>query len=149
LKIRRLLTFPFLLLALFLGLVGGVGSAIHLRARQSDLEQELSQAWQDLGAGLAAALHRLEAPADPLLDPQRLADAVVDTSIQSHLGALGDRIDSLCREIRRTGSERMDFDSLRESLRRDRQKLGLAIANYRGERRSLLGEWVLWGFPER
>lgn len=148
-KVGRLLTVPFVLLMFLSALIGGVAAAFHLRARQSFLEQELSQSWQDLGAGLATALHRLDVPADSMLDPQRLADAVTDTTIQAHLGALGDRIDSLCREIQRTGSDRLDFDSLRESLRRDRQKLGLAIANYRGERHSLLGDWVLWGFPER
>lgn len=145
----RLLTVPFFLLALFLAMIGCAAAALHLRARQSLLDQELSQSWQDLGAGLSAALHRLGEPADPLLDPQRLANAVADTALQAHVGALGDRIDSLSRRVEPNASADPVLDSLRESLRRDRQMLGLAIANYRGERHSVLGNWVLWGFPER
>jgi len=145
----RLLTVPFFLLALVLATIGCAAAALHLRARQALLDQELFQSWQRLGSGLSAALARLDQPADSSLDPQRLATAVLDTAIQSHLGTLGDRVDSLCRAVGGSGKSRPDLDSLRESLRRDRQNLGLAVANYRGERRSLLGSWLLEGFPER
>jgi hypothetical protein len=145
----RFLTVPFFLLALVLAAIGCAAAAFHLRARQALLDQELFQSWQRLGSGLSAALVRLDQPTDTLLDPQRLATAVSDTSIQAHLGALGDRVDSLCREVGRNAKSRPDLDSLRESLRRDRQNLGLAVANYRGERRSVLGTWLLGGFPER
>jgi len=145
----RFLTVPFLLLSLVLATIGCAVAAFHLRTRQALLDREVSESWQRLGSGLSAALLHLDQPADSLLDPQRLADAVQDTSIQSRLGRLGDHVDSLCRDLGRKGGARPDLDSLRESLRRDRQNLGLAVANYRGERRSLVGEWVLRGFPER
>jgi hypothetical protein len=145
----RFLTVPFFLLALVLAAIGCAAAAFHLRARQALLDQALFQSWQRLGSGLSTALRHLDQPADTSLDPQRLATVVSDTSIQAHLGALGDRVDSLCREVGRNGKSRPDLDSLRESLRRDRQNLGLAVANYRGERRSVLGTWLLEGFPER
>lgn len=146
----RWLTVPFFLLALFVAAIGCATAAFHLRARQALLDRELVQSWQRLGNGLSAALARLDQPADPALDPQSLAFAVSDTAIQARLGKLGDRVDSLCAApAGAVANSRPELDSMREALRRDRQGLGLAIANYRGERRSFLGAWLLAGYPER
>lgn len=145
----RFLTVPFFLLALILAFAGAAAAALHIRVRQTLLDQEVAQAWQRLGSGLVAASRFIGDPVDPTLDPDRLAYAISDTAIQSRLEVVGSRIDSICRTTRERGSAVASIDSLRESLRRDREHLGLAIASYRGERHSLLGEWLLEGFPER
>lgn len=145
----RWLTVPFLFALLVAALAATGLGALHLRARQALLDQELSQAWQDLATDLAAASTLLGEPPDPALEPERLGSVVSDTALQNRLGRRGDRLDSLCRS--RTGRKESgaDLDSLREAVRRGRERVGLAVANYRGERRSFPGAWVLQGFPER
>ncbi len=145
----RWLTVPFFLLAFLFAILGAGAAAFHVRSQQALLDQEVFQAWQRLGAGLTAAERWLDQPVDTALDPQKLNAAVTDTAKQARLGVIGDRIDSLCRTGVRTGSTSSGYDSLREAVRRDREHLGLAIANYRGKRHSFLGEMLLSGFPER
>lgn len=145
----RFLTVPFVLLALLLASVGGVAAAFHIRSRQVGLEQELSQAWQRLGIGLRDAARHLHRPSDSVFDPRELARAASDTAIQSRLGAIGNRLDSICRARDGAGKNSESLDSLRESVRRDRERLGLALARYREEKNSFLGKRLLAGFPTR
>ncbi len=145
----RWLTVPFLLAFLVVALLAAAAGALHLRARQALLEQELSQSWQDLATGLSAAAALLGEPADPVLEPENLASVAADTVLQGRLGRRGDRLDSLCRSRRGTPGSGPDLDSLREAVRRGRERVGLAIANYRGDRHSFPGTLVLKGFPER
>jgi len=140
----RFLTVPFVLIALFLASIGALAAAYHLRARQSELDQELSMSWLKLGRGLDAASAFLRDSSRLDLGPDALAKAAVDTAVQARLEGFGARIDSICRK--RGGAQ---VDSLRESIRRDRERVGLVLAHYREERHSLLGKWILKGFPER
>ncbi len=147
---KRLVAVPFLVLALAVGALGAVAAAFHLRSRQAVLDQELSHAWQNLALGLREACARLDEPVDPALDPRRLADILSDSAAQSRIDAIGSRLDSICRN--RSVAESASgggLDSLREAVRRDRERLGLALASYREERRSFLGRRLLQGFPDR
>lgn len=145
----RWLTVPFLFALLVVALAATGLGALHLRARQAMLDQELSQSWQDLATDLAAASAVLGESADPALEPERLASVASDTALQNRLGRRGDRLDSLCRSRAGRRQSGPDLDSLREAVRRGRERVGLAVANYRGERHSFPGTWVLKGFPER
>ena len=146
---KWLLALPFALLALAMALVGALFASYHLRSRQDQLDLELSQAWQTLGLDLRNAGRFLDQPSDQALDPARLTGAAGDTLLQARLGEIGARLDSICRFESAQGFNSEGLDSLRESVRRDRERLGLSLARYRQERHSLLGRWVLKGFPVR
>lgn len=147
--LRRFLHVPYVLFLLTLCVVGSGAVAIRMRSHQAVLDQELSQAWLQLGTGLRAATDFLGEAPDPQLDANRLSDAKTDTASQARLGAIGSRIDSLCRASDSLDIDAATLDSLRESIRRDRERVGLALAHYRGERQSFLGKWLLRGFPDR
>ena len=146
---KRLVAVPFLFVALLVAGIGCVAAAFHLRSRQAILDQELTHAWQDLALGLREAGARLDEPVDPALDPRRLVDILSDTAAQSRLDAIGSRLDSICRIQSDAAAVDGGLDSLREAVRRDRERLGLALARYREERRSFLGRRLLAGFPDR
>lgn len=145
----RFLTVPFVLLAVFLAAVGGIAAAFHIRSRQVEFDQNLSQAWSRLGNGLREACERLHQPPEPVFEPRELAKAVADTAIQAKLGVIGTRIDSICRARDSAGRNAESLDSLRESVRRDRENLGLALARYREGMESIVGKRILVGFPVR
>jgi len=147
--VKRLVAVPFLFVALLVGGLGCAAAAFHLRSRQAILDQELSHAWQDLALGLREAGVRLGEPVAPELDPRRLASILSDTAAQSRLDAIGSRLDSICRIRSDAAAVAGGLDSLREAVRRDRERLGLALARYREERRSFLGRRLLAGFPDR
>ena len=145
----RFLTVPFVLLALLLASAGALAAAIHIRSRQARLDQELSQAWMRLGSGLRDAAQFVHLASDPVFEPRELAMAASDSSIQARLDLIGNRIDSVCRAEDGKGRDSESLDSLRESVRRDRERLGLALARYREEKDSFLGKRLLAGFPTR
>lgn len=145
----RFLTVPFVLVALLIALIGAVAAAYHLRSRQSELDRELSQSWLELGDGLDRAAAFLRDSTRTGLDPELLSKAAGDTAVQARLESLGSRVDSICRNRGGLRGDSGSIDSLRESIRRDRERVGLVLAHYREERHSLLGKWLLKGFPER
>jgi len=145
----RFLTVPFVLVALLLGSVGFLAAAYHLRSRQSELDRELSQSWLNLGAGLDAAAVYLDDSIRTGLEPELLSKAASDTFVQARLEGMGSRIDSICRQRGGSPGDSGRIDSLRESIRRDRERVGLALARYREERHSWMGRTLLQGFPER
>ncbi len=146
---KRLLPFPFLVLVVPVVFFGSLGGMVYLRSQQAALDQDLVQAWQRFGLGLKCAMESFGEVPPPELEPGELSRGNVDTVLQERLSAIGLHIDSLCRGTALRGFNSNRLDSLRESLRRDREHLGLALSRYRTERQSYYGKWLLKGFPVR
>lgn len=146
---KRLLPLPVLLLAFLALAAGGLFAAFHIRSRQALLDREITHSWQILGEGLRGACGRLGVAPDPALEARSLLGILSDSLAQARIDSIGNHLDSACRTMASSGKDAVAFDSIRESVRRDRERLGLALARYREERNSVLGGWLLEGFPER
>lgn len=115
------------------------------RSRQATRERQLVVAWKQMGLALVSAADRLGLDARKAPDAWELAAAPSDALVQS-------RVDSLESRIWKELSERKGghgIDSLRETLRRDRERLGLALAHCREGTHSIPSRWFLAGFPSR
>ena len=124
-------------------LVFGMGTLA--RSRQATRERQLVVAWKHMGQSLVSAAGRLGLDAHRAPDAWELAVAPSDTQVQA-------RVDSLETRIWKELTERQrepGMDSLREVLRRDRERLGLALAHCREGTRSFPSRWFLAGFPMR
>jgi hypothetical protein len=122
---------------------GGLGAIA--RWRQAGRERELVVSWKRLGSALEKASARLGLDASKAPDPWVLASAPSDTLVSAGVDTLEAKV---WKELSRRGREQ-GMDSLREALRRDRERLGLALAHCREGTRSAPSKWFLVGYPER
>lgn len=127
-------------------LVALVAGAILLRWQQVGRERELSQSWRQVGRVLDQAAVALSLSREGFPDAWEMGRAADDERVRT-------RLDSAEARIWRAVSNRRppwpSADSLREVLRRARERQGLALADCRTNRDSWLGSRVLEGFPRR
>lgn len=124
--------------------IGAAGWVVLQRWQQVNRERELRLAWVEIGRSLVRADARFHLNEADFPDEWELLRAADDTNIVR-------RLDSAEQRIWKTISKRPKengIDSLREALRRQRERQGLALAHCRGNRSSW-GKWILAGFPER
>ena len=124
-------------------LVFGMGTLA--RSRQATRERQLVVAWKTMGLSLISAAGRLGLDAQNAPDAWDLAQAPSDSVVQT-------RVDSLESHVWKELSDRKGetgIDSLREALRRDRERLGLALAHCREGTHSFPTKFYLRGFPQR
>ena len=115
------------------------------RWRQAGRERELVVSWKRLGQALERASSRLGLDASVAPDPWVLASAPSDSVIRAAVDSLDAKV---WKELARRGGGK-GMDSLRQALRRDRERLGLALAHCREGTRSIPSKWFLVGYPER
>lgn len=122
------------------------GWAVLARYRQVQREHELALAWIDLGHALDRTTVRLNLPREGFPDAWELTRAAESPDVQA-------RLDSAEARIWQAVSEQkppfVGADSLREDLRRKRERQGLALAHCRTGREGWVGHWALRGFPNR
>lgn len=141
---RRRLLATFALLGVgAITVASGLGALA--RWRQAGRDRELVVSWKRLGQALDRAAGRLGLDASTAPDPWALASAPTDSVARAGVDSLEARV---WKELARRGREK-GMDSLREDLRRDREKLGLALAHCREGTRSIPAKWFLVGYPER
>jgi hypothetical protein len=140
--VRRSLAM-IVLMGVFAGVFCGYGALV--RWRQSGRERELVLSWVRLGQGLVAASSRLGLDAAKAPEPWDLSSAPVDSVVRHRVDTLEAKV---WKDLERRGREK-GLDSLREALRRSRERAGLALAHCREGTRSAPSRWFLAGYPKR
>jgi len=116
-----------------------------VRLRQAGRERELALSWVRLGQNLVAASSHLGLGAEEAPEPWELSSAPVDSVVRRRVDSLEAKV---WKEMERKGRDK-GLDSLRESLRRSRERAGLALAHCREGTKSAPSRWFLAGFPKR
>jgi len=140
--VRRSLT-TTALVVMCAGAVGAYGTLV--RWRQAGRERELARSWVRLGQNLVAASSRLGLDAEKAPEPWDLSSAPVDSVVRRRVDDLEAKV---WKDMERRGREK-GLDSLREALRRSRERAGLALAHCREGTKSAPSKWFLAGYPER
>ena len=126
-------------------LAGSAVWCVRTRFLQAEHEKELTVSWEGLGTSLRMAAARLGVDGSGSPDAWELSLAPSDPVVQVRLDSLEAKV---WRELARRGRG-AGMDSLREGLRRARERQGLALARCRAGTGSVPSRWVLWGYPRR
>ena len=140
---RRLIATFAMFLACAIAILCGLGAIA--RWRQAGRERELVVSWKRLGMALDRASARLGLDASAAPDPWEIAAAPTDSVIRAGVDSLDAKV---WKELARRGKEK-GIDSLREDLRRNRERLGLALAHCREGKKAIPAKWFLVGYPQR
>jgi len=136
--------------AAFVALLGAIAAVVCaygalVRWRQAGRERELALSWVHLGQNLVQASSRLGLDVANAPEPWELSSAPEDSSVRSRVDTLEAKVwKAMERQARKKG-----LDSLREALRRSREKTGLALAHCREGTKSAPSRWFLAGYPRR
>jgi hypothetical protein len=131
--------------AVVVAMAGSAVWSVKTRFRQAEHEKELTVSWVRLGQTIQGAAVRLDVDASDFPGAWEFRRGPDDPVLRARVDSLDARV---WRELARRGRQ-SGLDSLREVLRRDRERLALALAQCREGTRSAPSRWVLLGYPRR